>query len=203
MNEAQSALLKARQLMREYNLEDAERKENQKIYRLALHEYKSYTAELMTITYIVKQVSNVYVVLNHGYPLNTISAHGTKTEVEIAEYLFSYLKRELDYQYQQMRRNGDFYGRGKTSFYNGMLSEMQKRFSKQEDTSGWGLVEYSKENEKLAKDLIYSDVKLRSKISYTRVSNSRAYNSGKETGKSLRIHNGLSNGSSQSGKYLG
>ena len=59
MNEAQSALLKARQLMRDYNLEDADRKESQKIYRLALHEYKSYTAELATITYIVQQVSNV------------------------------------------------------------------------------------------------------------------------------------------------
>ena len=203
MNEAQSALLKARQLMRDYNLEDADRKESQKIYRLALHEYKSYTAELATITYIVQQVSNVYVVLNNGWKYNTISAHGTKTEVEIAEYLFSYLKRELDYQYNLMRNAGQITGRGKTSFYNGVYAEMRKRFSKQEDTSGWGLVEYSKENEKLAKDLIYSDVKLRSKTSYTRVSNSRAYNSGKETGKNLRIHNGLSNGSSQSGKYLG
>lgn len=203
MNEAQSALLKARQLMREYNLEDAERKDTQKIYRLGLHDYKSYTAELMTITYIIKQVSNVYVVLNGGYPLNTISAHGTKTEVEIAEYLFSYLKRELDYQYKQMRKNGDFYGRGKTSFYNGVLSEMQKRFSKQEENSNWGLVEYNKENEKLARNLVYSDVRLKSKVSHTRVSNSKAYNSGKETGKNLRIHNGLSNGSSQSGRYLG
>ena len=59
--------------------------------------YAKLTQEYNTIIHIVRQISNTARVLPLSSPSGekVIYAHGTKTECEIASYLFDYLKREL------------------------------------------------------------------------------------------------------------
>ena len=202
MNESQSALLKARQLMREYNVSERENS-HEKIYRVALTKYKSYTADIRVISEIVKKITNVWVLLSQGYSTNTLYAHGTKTECEIADYMFDYLKRELEYLYKKEKKENNLSYGAKKSFYLGVLDEMRNHFSSQETHNDWGLIAYEEENGNLAKSMIYASTRLGKKTSYGGIRNRQAYGSGQKAGKNLRIYNGVTSGSSNnSGRLL-
>lgn len=207
-NESQSALLKARKLMREYGIQDhLNTGEGEKIYRVPLDTYKSYTTEKQVLTKITKMISNVWVLLSSSpdeqsyfsgkVPEKVIYAHGTKTECEIAEYIYSYLSKELAKEYKVARKKNNLGSSAKASFYQGVYLAMESRFGAQEQEQTWGLVSYSEENSRKAKEYIYKDSHFGShKSGRTRV-NLQAGMCGRSTGENLRIRNGLSNNSSK------
>lgn len=204
INESQSALIKAKQLMREYGIQERE-SSNETIHRIILSPYVKLTQEYNTIIHIVRQISNTWVLLSvlpSGEKV--IYAHGTKTECEIASYLFDYLKRELAHHYQTARRTRNLSSNAKTSFYVGVQHEMEKRFQSQKIAEvGTGLSLFVKENESLARQHIYTTGGIRVKNSSTRVTDLRSFNVGKTVGKDLRIRTGVSNsGSRDSGRFL-
>lgn len=204
LNEAQSALVKAKQLMAENGITERANDSSEKVYRVELTKYKNFTKELSVLTSLIKRISNTWILLSTGDSSNTLFAHGAKTECEVAAYLFDYLQRELRYFFYKEKAEKNFRAGAKNSFYHGVLIEMEKRFSLQENHNDWGLVEYSKETEKLAKKLIYSKKKVVTRASAVGFGRSQsAYNSGKEVGRSLRIYNGVTASSAlESGKYL-
>ena len=195
MNEAESALLKAKSLMREYGI--AERKtDNEKIYRVALNEYNAFTAEINTLILIVRNVSNCWVLLSNNYDCGSrkkvVYAHGTKTECEIASYLYDYLQKELSNLYLKAKRENGLGRAAKKSWYIGVGNAMNNRFNKQQrETSSTELVSYNDMNKDLSHKLIYSETKISTKATSNYVANVNAYFSGKETGKDLKIRNGL------------
>jgi hypothetical protein len=170
--------------------------------------YNSYTTEISTITSIVKKISNCWILLSKGRiddkRTNIIYAHGTKTECELASYLFGYLKRELEYHYLQAKREQNLSYGAKRSFYLGVEHEMIKKLKTQEaETGNKALVQYDKENEEASKELIYKSTKFSTRSVSAAISNAEAYLSGRETGRNLKIHNGITNsGSKNSGFYL-
>jgi len=197
-NESSSALLKAKKLMREYGIQDHKNQENEKIYRVELDTYKAYTTEKQVITHIVKIISNVWILLSSN-SLNgkVIYAHGTKTECEIAEYLYSYLKVELAKQYKEAKIKYSFEGSSKPSFYNGVFVSMEKRFRVQEqEVQELSLVNYAEENKNLARKFIYKTTRFTNHRANGTRRNLKSALCGNETGSNLRIRNGLSNKSS-------
>jgi len=205
-NEAQSALLKARELMREYGIK-THSGNDEKIYRVPLETYKSYTTEKQILTGIVKMISNVWILLSNSpkadysifgrTPEKVIYAHGTKTECEIAEYLYTYLKKELAKEYKTLKEKENLVGSAKPSFYNSVFRAMKARFGAQEQKQEWGLVNYSEENMKLAKAYIYKDSHFSTQKSGRTRNNLKASLGGTSTGNNLRIRNGLNNNSSK------
>lgn len=209
INESQAALLKAQTLMREYGISERE-SSTEKIYRVILTPYNSYTTEISTITHIVKEISNCWLLLSQGKiddkQTNIIYAHGTKTECELASYLFDYLKRELKYHYLQAKREQNLSYGAKKSFYLGVEHEIIKKLKTQEaETGNKSLVQYDKENEEASKELIYKSAKFSfsTKLVSAAIRNAEAYLSGRETGRNLKLHNGITNSESKnSGLYL-
>ncbi len=196
MNEAQSALLKAKELMREYGITERENS-TEKIYRVVLTEYKAYTAEVSTLTTLAQKISNCWILLSYQTRgtenTKVVYAHGTKTECEIASYIYDYLQKELKTQFATAKKNSESmsYG-GKTSFYLGVEFEMRKKFEQQAiKATGTDIVSYDELNGNLSKELIYPTMKTRRKLVSNRISSAEAYLSGREVGKNLKIRNGL------------
>ena len=196
MNEAQSALLKAKELMREYGITERENS-TEKIYRVVLAEYKAYTAEISTLVTLAQKISNCWILLSYQTRgienIKVVYAHGTKTECEIASYIYDYLQKELKTQYATAKKNSYSmsYG-GKKSFYLGVEYEMKKKFEQQAiKATGTDIVSYEELNGNLSKELIYPTMRMSRKSISNRISSAEAYLSGREVGKNLKIRNGL------------
>lgn len=198
MNEAQAALLKAKQLMREYGISDRQNSQ-EKIYRVALTDYKNYTTEISVILQIIRRMSNCWLLLSD----NKAYAHGTYSECEIASYLFDYLKIELNKLYQTAKREGRLSYGAKKSFYLGAEREILKRFDIQDAEKGSkDIVNYEFENEDSAKKFIYPSLNLSKKKLSGQVSDYQAYYYGTRAGQNLRIRNGVTSSSSNETLYL-
>lgn len=204
INESQSALMKARKLMTEYHINiDTD---DTQIYRVALVHYTRFTAEYQVLSRIVSWITGVW---NLRYTYSSkdrvLYAHGSKTEIEIAEYLFDYLQRELEHHYTVFKKNhtGNL-SSAKSSFYYGIQNQMKKRFVSHEVTSNtkWDLVKVEGDNERLAQQFIYTTDRIVSSKSIRRRVNRDADMAGKRVGKTLKIHNGVTAGKN-TGKLLG
>lgn len=192
VNEASLAWAKARQLMQEYGIHATDSNESN-IYRIGLVRYKKYTQELKTVAHIACKISGCWLLLSDDGVANVAYAHGTKTECEIASYLFDYLRKELNRYYEEAKKNNNFSYGSKNSFYIGVSKSMCERFEKQElETTGTEVVEYQKENGKLAKEFIYGYSGFRHTKSKARVRDGSAYTSGVNAGKSVAIRGGIS-----------
>lgn len=203
INEAQSALLKAQKLMREYGI-SGEEDSSKKIYRIILTKYNNFTTEISSIIQIVKKISNCWVALFHEGGTSIAYAHGTKTECELASYLFDYLQRELAYHFNVAKKEHKLSYGAKKSFYIGVETEMMSKLRKQEaESQNNALVCYDAKNEEASKELIYKSQKFTKKSRSNEISNTGAYLSGRETGRNLRIQNGITGSNSgNSGFYL-
>lgn len=201
MNEAQSALLKAKTLMREYGVERNLDSSEDAIYRVELVSYKQYTQEIKTIANIASEISNTWVLLSYNSKEKVIYAHGTKTECEIASYLFDYLRRELKQLLSKAKKeSGESSKSFSTSFYFGVLQGFFDRLEQQRrETDGTSLVEYKNENANKAKRIIYSNQSFGVHSSRSSVNSYSGLYSGKKAGANLKIRNGISNSSNSSG----
>lgn len=204
MNEAQSALMKAKSLMRDYGIsERVTDSSDEKIFRTILTSYNSLTVDKNTLIQVVSQIVDVWMIHSYANDSKVVYAHGTKSECEIAGYLWDYLEREFARLYKEARMRGEFSGHAKSSFYYGILKELESRFAQQKAESGeWALTSYSKENRHLAVKYIYPSTTFSKKTTYTRNGNKDAYSSGKKAGQGVRIHSGIGSSSSSSTKYL-
>jgi hypothetical protein len=188
VHEAETAMIMARKLMHKYGITEVS--PSQKIWRTVLTAYSNYTAEYKTITRIVAKMTGTYIVLDKQYESNYIRAHGTRTQLEIAGYLFDYLHTELATLYKKARKEGNLQGNAKSAFYYGILRSMDARFKEQDNTEGWGLV-VSNTVDDLVKKFIYDEPLITSKSKSTRIGNVQAYNMGQKAGKTLQIRQGV------------
>lgn len=200
LHEAQSALLKAKELMREYGIERVDENEEDDIYRVALKHYRYFTAEVRTIQDIVSEISNTWILLSYTHDdQNVLYAHGTKTECEIASYLYSYLERELEAILQKEKKESKDNSRSfRTSFYHGVRYGFKERIRTQErENIGKKIVPYRKENEYKAKTIAYPESRFSTTRRSFNIGNTDGYFSGQRAGASLKIRNGISSGSSK------
>ena len=203
INESQSALVKAKKLMQDNRITSVDSVEQEKIYRVCLQEYKAYTAETAVLVQVIKLITGVWILKSDSGSSKKVYAHGTKSTVEIAEYLYSYLKREIYTQYISEKKRLNLKGSAKKSFYYGVLNEMGHRFKDQlQDNPEWALVSLDYENERKSKRFIYPTSRFYRSSSNSNINNRGAYSSGREVGKNVRIHNGISNQPRRSGLYL-
>lgn len=193
--ESQSALLKAKELMREYGLVRNLDTEERAIYRVVLVRYKSFTMELKVITQIAKEISNCWILHSIDSQGKLVYAHGTKTECEIASYLFDYLQRELNALLMKAKKDtGDNSKSFRTSFFYGVLDGFINRLREQErETKTTSLAKYRYENEKLAIELVYPNTSFRTMTQSNSVNSYSGLYSGRKAGRSLKIRNGISN----------
>lgn len=206
LNESQSALLKARKLMMEHNISTSSINESKKIYRVKLVEYGRYTMDYTTISYIVKQITSVYMLRSSLHGKKVLYAHGTLSECKIAEYLFDYLTKELNTKYEAFR-DTLYDARGaKKSFYLGVYAEMQKRFENDTDVTVAGnalMLSEQNKNSHLAKQYVYNDLRVKTSTFNAYARNMNAVENGRSVGKGLQIHHGIGNNNSFGMRYLG
>ena len=204
--ESQSALLKARKIMMEHSISANSIDESKKIYRVKLAEYGRYTMDYTTISYIVKQITSVYMLRSSLHGKKVLYAHGTLSECKIAEYLFDYLTKELNTKYEAFR-DTLYDARGaKKSFYLGVYDGMQKRFENDTDVTISGnalMLSEQNKNSYLAKQYVYSDLRVKISIFNAYAKNMNAVENGRSVGKNLQIHHGIGNTSQSSMRYLG
>jgi hypothetical protein len=201
--ESNSALLKARQLMHENNISTVT-DQGDKVYRVCLTKFKAYTQELSALSLVVKLITGCWLLISGDTgEYKKLYAHGTKSEVEIAEYLFDFLKREFEQEYTKFASKRYRKSGLKKSFYIGLKSSLRTRFSKDDKESNRreGLIPFEEINEKLSKELIYIDTKIVSKSSTITINNPYAYSAGKQSANNIRIYSGVKN-SNNSQKYL-
>jgi predicted SprT family Zn-dependent metalloprotease len=192
VNEASLAWAKAKELMQSYGIHDTSNNESN-IYRIGLVRYKKYTQELKTVANIACKISGCWLLLSNDGVASVAYAHGTKTECEVASYLFDYLQKELERYYKEAKKSNNFSYGSKTSFYAGVSRSMHERFKKQEvEATGTEVVEYQEENGKLAKQYIYGFSGFRTTRSKVNVSDRGAYDSGINAGKNVAIRGGIS-----------
>ena len=191
IHESNSALLKARNLMAKHNISVIS--DSEKIYRCGLIDFTNFTIELNVLSNIVKKVTGCWILRkDQTNRKNRLYIHGSKTEVEVGEYLFHYLKRELAEEYAKVRNNLNYTSGAKKSFYIGVLEEINLRFEKQERTEEWGLIKIAEQkNEQTAKNLIYAQTHIVSKHTILHSSNLYAREHGKEVGKNIRLNQGI------------
>jgi len=200
IHESNSALLKARMLMAKNNISIIS--DSEKIYRCGLIDFVNFTTELNVLSVIINKITGCWV-LRKSCPDGgkRLYIHGSKTEVEIGEYLFHYLKRKLANEYVKVRNNLNHISGAKKSFYIGVLEEILLRFEKQERKEEWGLIKITdQKNKQFAEKLIYLKANFtlgRANLSY---SNQAAREHGKEVGKNIRLNQGLN--SSKNSKVL-
>lgn len=193
-HESNSALLKAKKIMLENNIKTINPDED-KVYRTVLFEYKRMTTELWVISSIVSLITNVWNIQVKNYPeVNKLYIHGTKSEIEISEYLFYYLKEELGRLYSEAKKNIRNKRGAKKSFYLGAYDELTKRFNKEKSILKEDkqlMISHTERIAELSKKYVYQNSKFNTSRRNISSGNFEAASSGKKAGKSVRIYQGI------------
>ena len=196
VHEAERAMLKANELLMKHNLTHLN-DEGKDLYFQRLFEIKQINGKSRCMVNILRSFG-VFPVFNawtkRGY---VIEVSGSKTNVQIADYVAQFLDRELEKLYKKARKEDGFGGlRAKNAFFAGLSRGYLSKFEKQKeeieksDTSNQ-LQAYRKEIADMAEELIYE------KLTGTRSSEAGhmdARDSGYETGKKLSISQGVQSG---------
>lgn len=200
VHESNLAMMKANQLLLKHNL-TLSTGNNEMIYNAVALDIKRNTAKYSTISAILREF-NVYVVYcnkgqNQGYHMEIT---GSKASVEIAEYVAKFLDKELDRLWEEARKDNSFL-RGvvaRNSFFDGLrkgylgkIKESKTELTENETTA---LIKIDQQIEELAKKVVYK--RLCSMGGYRRMSNSGAYDAGKEAGSRLSINTCVTNNTS-------
>ncbi len=205
-NESHSALLKARSLMAELNINNIVDKEF--IYASTLFEAKRYSAKEKVLTALVQDISGIFSVKESTFIQSRTfrqKIFGTKSQVEIALYIYDYLAYTLDKEYTEFKATSQVQGRTLESFYYGIYDEMYKKFNKSDSTTK----EQSKALAIVQKDIRDETMKYYfENNSLTRsndkfiVSNKEAFESGQRVGKRTTIHSAINKDKSKKKLYI-
>lgn len=182
IEEAESAALKAKELLSKYNLELNEPDEETLVLRVL--EKKRGGAKLQAIASILRTFF-VYPIFNHGKGVLYLEIIGDRVNVEVAEYVAHFLDSQFEILWREGRKKTPFMKgtASKNSFFRGLAEGYQKR----ELPSSKALIRI--ENElALRVEKIYPHLSS-SKVSYHH--NVRAANQGKFFGRNLKIRESL------------
>ena len=177
-NEAAEAIRKAQKLMLEGSTEAEERV----IYTSELYEAKRLPFWTRELAWYASSSSGVYSIIVPRDDSRVITIHGSVEEIELAIYIFDYIISASDQEIRRMRREGRAVSRG--SFICGAVDTLSEKTRGQ--TEEGALIAIGRENEELAKALIYSKSKVRTSYSRTSI-NRNSYDLGHDFGNRIDI----------------
>lgn len=196
VNESQSALNKARELMIEMNIQNFVDREF--IYSSVLYESKRFSARHKVLFMLTRDISGVYCINNYSKTndLREQRIFGTKSQIEIALYIYDYLSYTLDKEYKVFKSSNASYGRTLESFYFGVYEQMYKKFKSEsnKDTceKEQSLVLINEDNKQKALAYFFNKNAKFTKTHKSTINiNKAAYNQGKEVGVRTNIRNGI------------
>jgi hypothetical protein len=206
-NESREALSKARKLMIDMNIQSFIDREF--IYSSVLYEAKRFSARQKVLFMLTRDISGVFVI-------NTCSSidnqreqriFGTKSQVEIALYIYDYLSYTLNKEYLEFKATDAAYGRTLESFYYGVYEEMYKKFadnhSKEADKQEKSIIIISDDNKKKAQSYFFNKNSKFIKGHGSRINiNPAAYNHGKKVGVRTNIRDGIKKNKSKEKLFL-
>ncbi|OUR99933.1 hypothetical protein A9Q84_02565 [Halobacteriovorax marinus] len=192
IHESHLATAKANELLLKFNLSHADLDEDE-TFLLKVMEGKRMNAKAKAI-YEILTTFNVQPVFNHAKGYYYLEVIGARANVELADYVTSYLDKELDYLWELAKKeNSKLKGMtAKNSFFRGVAIGYKEQIThvQQESFSTTDLIV-------LKKDLKVRVENVYSRLSYTtasRVKNhSLSSQIGKEMGKNLKIKKSLKN----------
>lgn len=201
VHEAESATLKANEILLRHNLSFVNSENDEPLYldRLLLRKRKD--SKLMAIYEILRHFI-VRPVLSQGKGVCCLEVSGTKTNVELARYVASFLDRELDDLWNKTKKEFHLQGlKARNSFYMGVASGF--------DTKMKSMKENFSEADKKSLRVIEGELDQKVARIYRRLSSSsssssidgKAHSLGHESGKSLTIRKGVESNSAK-GLYL-
>lgn len=186
--EAQSALLKARQLMAENSLEDTA--EADSIYETDLYEGGKIYQKQKALSRMVAAITGIFVISLHTEPFSGVRGYGSHEELEVASYLWDVLERSIDKELSGRRKDNPYlYGgmQGTVNFYLGAASSVIARYSaKEEEANTRAIVLAGRKNEEKASRIVFSENRIVRKKSYYR-KNDGVYSAGAEFGAKVEI----------------
>lgn len=193
-HEAELATIKANQLLLKYNLEMVDPSLDEQTYYVhKVLTYKRKNAKMGTIYSILKHFM-VSPVLNYSKGEVSLEVTGLKTNIELADYVASFLDEELERLWEQTKKENNLKGKvAKNSFFRGVeLGYEEKMQSLKSELS-----------ENHSQSLIIIERKLQEKVSqiYGGLRSGHSQNqlnlgsmqAGKKAGKNLTINKGIKN----------
>lgn len=194
IHEAQLATVKANQLLIKYNIEQlGQNDEEEEFYSEVVFTAKRKNSKLIAIYDILKHFL-VRPVLIYGQKQISIEVSGSLQNIELADYVASFLDHEMDRLWDIEKKINQLKGlRAKNSFYHGLAkgydSKMQSIQNEMDSSSSKQLI------------LIQNNLDEKMKLIYRRLSHtqsqskidSNAFNNGISRGKNLTINQALKN----------
>ncbi|MBK5201035.1 MAG: DUF2786 domain-containing protein [Spirochaetaceae bacterium] len=203
-NESHSALLKARTLMAEMNIKNIVDKDF--IFASTLSETRRMNAKIKIISYLVRDIAGVYLIKEHtDYGTTNLRCYGTKSQVEIAIYIYEYLNYTLEKEYKIFKETSNVAGRTLEGFYYGIYNEMSSKFNSKDantDSSSTALEIIRNDNEDKALKYYFLDSKITTTSSRMRHTNREAFEKGKEVGKRTSIHGAINKDDSKNKLFI-
>lgn len=196
--EAQSALLKARQLMAENSIAEGENEESDSIYEIDFFEGKKIAQKQKCLSRMIKAITGVFVITVHyskdagdREDFSGIRGYGSYEELEVASYMWNVLERSIDKALKTERFYNPYLYKGvqgTTNFYMGAASEIIRRYSaKEEETTSKAIVLIEEKNRDKAQRIVFPDVRIVNRRSSFRY-NESAYNAGAAFGSKVEIN---------------
>jgi hypothetical protein len=204
-NESHSALTKARKMMAELNIQSVV--DRTLIYTTVLCKSKRLTTRYRVLLMLTRDISGVFPINTYDddstYRLQRV--FGTKSQIEIAIYIYEYLNYQLEKEYKDFKKNTPIKGRTIESFYYGVYTEMCQRFNKktkvnEEDTRALQVIQ--NDNKEMALEYYFENTNLTKGRSGKVRLNATAYNQGKKVGERTTIHSGINKDKSNKNFYL-
>ncbi len=199
--ESQAATVKANQLLLKYNIDLSTKENFETLYVEKLIVQKRKSAKLMAIYDILKHFM-VRPILSYGKGQVSLEATGTKANIELTDYIASFLEDELERLWNLHKDQYKLKGqKAKNSFFLGMARGYDQRMQtvfKDFDSS------QSKELVQINQKLDESVNKIYRRLSSTTSNGSIDHNSfgaGQKAGANLTINQGIKN--KKSNKLLG
>ncbi len=191
-HEAELATLKANQLITKHNLQFVEN-ENEEftLYTDRVYISKTNNAKMQAVYEILKTFM-VFPVFNYGKDEVYLEVSGTKTNVEIAHYVATFLERELENLWEHNKRTFDLKGKiAKNSFFHGVglgyTSKHQSFKQNLEVSEQKALIKI----ENNLKEQVREFYPRLSSVGNERQTDSRSLAKGAEAGRNLSIQAGL------------
>lgn len=200
VHEAELATVKANKLLLQYNISHLKEQEEATIFSDSVLSQSRKDSKLACIYKILTHfmVSPIY---SYGKGQVCLDVAGTKTNVELAKYVASFLDSELDRLWLVTKAEHNLKGlRAKNSFFHGVgqgyeekMQNTRKEFSEEESRA---LVHVGKQLEKQIRNFM----RLRSSYSYHSERDAYSTSLGNKAGRNLTINKAVS---SYSNKLIG
>lgn len=188
--EAQSALVKARQLMAENSLGENTTSNKDFVYETDLYEGGKVYQKQKALSRMVQAITGIFVITIHYDEFTGIRGYGSYEELEVASYLWDVLERSIDKELNKRRREKPYLFQGITAtanFYLGAAEAIIERYSaKEEEATTRAIVLAGEKNREKAQRLVFTREHIRTKRSYYR-RNDNAYNAGAAFGAKVEI----------------